>query len=75
MDWKSKHPGRYAMYFRCQTGLVKSFQTMFANDFTCEGSRAIVFKLSDVIPADAPAYRIETALMYHLRKRSAGRRK
>ena len=43
MGWKKKDPDRYAMYFHCQTNLVEMFRTLFPNDFTFEGNRALVF--------------------------------
>src|SRR5262245_12835005 len=68
MDWKRKSPDLYAMYFHCQTGLVESFRRMFPDDFTFAGNRALVFKLSDKLPADALAICIEASLTYHARK-------
>lgn len=71
MDWKRKHPEQYAMYFHCQTGLIESFRRMFPNDFTFEGNRALVFRLSDTIPTDALVFCIEASLTHHLHKQSA----
>jgi len=74
MDWKSKSPDQYTMYFHCQTGLVESFRQMFPDDFSFEGNRAIVFKLTDTLPTDALAVCIEAALTYHARKRAGARK-
>jgi hypothetical protein len=73
IDWKSKYPDRYAMYFNCQTGLVESYRSMFPNDFTFEKNRALVFKLSEPIPIDSLSFCIEASLTYHSRKRAAAR--
>lgn len=73
IDWKSKAPDRYAVYFHCQTGLVESFRRMFPDDFTFEGNRALVLKLSQQVPTDALVLCIEAALTYHSRKRTARR--
>lgn len=73
IDWKSKAPDRYAVYFHCQTGLVESFRSMFPDDFTFEGNRALVLKLSQQVPTDALVLCIEAALTYHSRKRTARR--
>ncbi|MCC6965643.1 MAG: DUF1801 domain-containing protein [Nitrospira sp.] len=73
IDWKSRHPQQYAMYFHCQTGLIESFRSMFPNDFRFEGNRALVFKLADAIPTDVLAFCIEASLTYHARKGSVGR--
>ena len=69
MDWKAKAPGRYALYFNCQTDLVDTFKTLFPNDFVFEGNRALVFRLGEAIPADSVAFCMAAAFTYHLKKR------
>lgn len=66
MDWKSKTPDRYAMYFHCQTNLVASFREMFPDDLKFEGNRALLFELGERIPLDALSVCIAAALTYHL---------
>lgn len=73
MDWKSRNPDQYAMYFHCQTDLIERFRSMFPNDFIFEGNRALIFKLGDKVPTEALAYCIEASLTYHARKRTAAR--
>ena len=73
IDWKSKTPNQYAMYFHCQTNLIESFRTMFPNDFRFEGNRALIFELSERVPRDALAVCIAASLTYHLKKRAATR--
>ena len=51
MDWKHKEPDQYAMYFTCTTSLVDTFKKLYGNKFRFEGNRAIVFDVSDEIPA------------------------
>ena len=75
MDWKRKSPDQYALYFHCQTGLVESFRSLFPNDFTFDGNRALVFKLDDKLPADALTICIEASLTYHTRKRGSRKAK
>lgn len=65
MDWKKAAPTQYAMYFHCQTTLVETFRTLFPNDFTFEGNRAIVFQENDKLPVDAISYCVGMALTYH----------
>ena len=74
IDWKSKHPDRYAMYFHCQTGLVSGFRSMFPDEFTFDGNRALVFDLSEPVPTDALCFCIEAALTHHSRKRARRRK-
>ncbi len=69
IDWKAKSPGRYAIYFNCNTGLVDMFRTMFPEDFRFEGRRAIVFNLDDRVPQDALAVCIGASLTHHARKK------
>src|SRR4051812_19851748 len=69
IDWKAKDPGRYAMYFHCQTGLVSLFRTLFPNDFVFEGNRALIFELGARVPKASLAFCIAASLTYHLDKR------
>jgi Domain of unknown function (DU1801) len=74
-----KQDGQYAIYFHCQTTLVDSFRTLFADVFNFEGNRCIVFHENDRVPVAALKHCIAMALTYHRdqgRKRSsvAGRR-
>ncbi|AKJ27559.1 DUF1801 domain-containing protein [Caldimonas brevitalea] len=71
MDWKAKAPGRYAMYFHCQTDLVETFRRLFPADFRFEGNRALVFDLEQELKSDALAFCIAASLTYHLQKRQA----
>lgn len=71
IGWKQQTPSRYAMYFNCQTSLVETFKTLFPNEFTFEGNRAIVFDGSDAVPKDSLAFCIALALTYHRNKSAA----
>jgi hypothetical protein len=68
IDWKSKKPNQYAMYFHCQTNLVETFKKMFPSEFKFEGNRAIVFKLDEPVREEALTVCIAAALTYHVRK-------
>lgn len=65
IGWKPSRPNQYAMYFNCQTTLVETFKTLFPDEFSYEGNRAIVFKESELIPMDALAFCVAAALTYH----------
>lgn len=71
MDWKKSKPAHYALYFNCQTRLVDTFRTLFADDFAFEGNRAIVFEQDAVLPTDALRFCIAAALTYHLKTKRA----
>ncbi len=65
MDWKAKLPDQYALYFKCTSLLVKTFQTVYKDRFQFEGTRAIVFDLKDDIPEEEVKSCIKAALTYH----------
>jgi hypothetical protein len=65
MDWKSRAPNQYALYFKCTSKLVPSFKTVFKDLFTFEKNRAIVFQLDDELPKVELKQCIKAALTYH----------
>lgn len=65
MDWKSKTPDQYAMYFQCSTRLVDTFRLVFDKTFRYEGKRAILFDLNQEIPVSELKSCIKAALTYH----------
>ena len=65
MDWKSKTPDQYAIYFKCTSRLAETFQKVFKNTFHFEGKRAIVFKIEDIIPRAELKDCIKATLTYH----------
>ncbi|WP_370089369.1 DUF1801 domain-containing protein [Ekhidna sp.] len=65
IDWKEKKPDQYAMYFKCTSKLVPSFQLAFGDLFNYETTRAIVFKLNDEVPEKELKECIKAALRYH----------
>ena len=68
IGWNKKRPSQVALYVNCQTNLVDNFKTMFPNDFSFEGSRALVFDEAGVLPNDALAWCIAATLTYHAHK-------
>lgn len=65
MDWKSKKPDQYAMYFKCTSRLVETFKVVFENTFVFEGNRAIVFQMDDKIQKQELTECIKATLTYH----------
>ena len=65
IDWKAKAPNQYAMYFKCTSKLVPSFQLAYGNLFNYETTRAIIFKLDDEISEPELKQCIKAALTYH----------
>jgi hypothetical protein len=65
IDWKEKKPDQYAMYFKCTSKLIPSFQLAYGDLFNYETTRAIVFKLDDEVPEKELKQCIKAALRYH----------
>jgi hypothetical protein len=62
-------PGSYAMYFHCQTTLIEGFKARFDGLFKYEGTRALVFSVSDRLPRSKLGECVRDALTYHLKRR------
>ncbi len=65
MDWKTKLPDQYAMYFKCTSKLVPTFKALYGDLFEYENNRAILFKLEDKVPEAELKECIGLALEYH----------
>ncbi len=65
MDWKSKSPNQYALYFKCTSKLVPSFKAVYKDVFSYENNRAILFKLDDSLPKTELKNCIKATLTYH----------
>ncbi len=65
MDWKSKNPDQYALYFQCTTSLVPTFRLLYKSLFKFEGNRALVFDLDEVIQDEELKKCLKAGLTYH----------
>lgn len=65
MDWKSKSPEQYALYFKCTSKLVSTFRQKFADELNFEENRAIIFKLDEEVPEKLLKQCVRIALTYH----------
>jgi hypothetical protein len=65
IDWKSKTPNQYAIYFKCTSKLVITFKEMYSDIFEFEGNRAIVFQMDNKLPTKELKKCIAAALTYH----------
>lgn len=63
----------YRLYVNCQTTLIQTFKTLFA-EFDYEGNRGVIFPVDQAPPADAVGVMVEAALTYHKNKRAAAAR-
>lgn len=67
-DWKAKYPDRIGLFVNCKTSLIRSFQDMFSDELTFEGTRAIWLNIHQPLPRDILAICIGKTLTYHLDK-------
>ncbi len=65
MDWKTKAPDQYALYFQCTTRLVDTFRLIFGQKFQFEGKRAIIFRINDIVPETELKECIKACFRYH----------
>lgn len=65
IDWKSKAPEQYAVYFNCSTSLVGTFRIIYKNELRFEGNRAIVLDVESPVPEKELRHCLSLALNYH----------
>lgn len=65
IDWKTKNPYQYAMYFQCTTSLVSTFSEVFGEVLRYEKNRAILFDLDQTLPEEVVQKCIVCGLRYH----------
>ncbi|TMM56971.1 DUF1801 domain-containing protein [Maribacter algarum] len=65
MDWKTKTPNQYAMYFKCTSKLIETIRKVYGDTFKYEKNRAILFSLEDKVPKEELKECIRLALNYH----------
>lgn len=68
IDWKVSKPNKIAMYFHCRTKLIDTFRTIFKDELSFEGNRAIILDLQKDLPVQELKICISIALTYHTRK-------
>lgn len=65
IDWKSKSPNEYAMYFVCSTRLVDTFRELHRDELQFQENREITFNLGEKLPEQALKQCVSMALQYH----------
>jgi hypothetical protein len=68
IDRAKGNDDQYAIYFHCQTNLVRTFRELYPKKFDYEGNRAVVLDANKKPDEKALAHCIALALTYHLRK-------
>ncbi len=72
IDQVKSEPGRYAVYFHCQTNLVDTFRELYP-ELQYSGNRAILLDAGKKLPEAELRHCVALALTYHLHKRKAGK--
>ncbi len=64
IDWKSKYPDKYYLFFHCQTKLVDTFRELYSDSLEFEGNRAIVLYVNRDLPKQVIRHCLELAMRY-----------
>jgi len=64
IDWKSKTPEKYYLFFNCNTKLVDTYRELFSDELVYEGNRAIVLEVSKPPPEETIERCLTLALTY-----------
>ncbi|MGQ7845366.1 DUF1801 domain-containing protein [Granulosicoccus sp. 3-233] len=59
------------LYVNCNTTLVETFRTVFADDLQYSKNRAVLFAIVRPLPTEAIAQCVRMTLYYHLDRRSS----
>ena len=65
LDYKSKNPNQYALYFNCKSKLIDTFKELYGNTFKYQGNRALVFDIEEELNEKALQHCISLSLNYH----------
>ena len=63
-------PDHAAMFVHCQTSLIDEFRSLFPDELSYEGNRAVLVPLKGALPANALGSCVGLALTYHRRKKA-----
>ncbi len=63
----AKDDSKYAMYVHCQTDLIERYKQLYDDLLTFDGTRAVVFEVTQQLPLEAVKHCIAMALTYHLK--------
>ena len=65
IDWKSKNPEQYALYFQCSSRLIETFRLLYEPKLRFEGNRAIILNLDQETPIHELKECFKACLRYH----------
>ena len=64
IDWKTKYPEQYCIYFNCKTSLIETFKELYGDTFSYQGNRALVFHLEQTVPYKELEHCLSLSLRY-----------
>ncbi len=70
LGFKDKEPDTVAMYFNCQTTIVKDIQQRHGETIKCVNNRALLLPLDQPLPQQAISDCIKISLKYHINKKA-----
>lgn len=65
MDWLSKEPDKYALYFNCKSKLIETCKELYPNLGEYSGNRQLTFELGKAVPEAELRHCLILALTYH----------
>ena len=69
IDQVKSQPGKYAVYFHCQTTLVDTFKEIYGRELSFVGNRCILLDTTAKLPVRSLRHCVSMALTYHLDKK------
>ncbi len=70
LGFKDKSPDTVAIYFNCQTTIVKDIQQRYPDIFKCENNRALLLPVKNPLPKIELSDCLNIALKYHINKKA-----
>ena len=70
LGFKDKSPDTVAIYFNCQTTIVKDIQLRYPTLFKCENNRTVLLPVNKPLPKTELADCLDIALKYHINKQA-----
>lgn len=65
-----KSPDTVAVYFNCQTTIIKDIQQRYPDQFKCENNRALLLPVKKTLPVKQLSNCLDIALKYHINKKA-----
>ena len=70
LGFKDSKPDTIAVYFNCQTTIVKEIQQRYPDQFTCENNRVLLLPIKNPLPKKELSECLDIALKYHINKKA-----